>query len=1154
MGSSVRGRAQAEPVTSLVERGYLPDTMYDVFAAVATHVLLAFFFCGCCLSAVGCVWQLADAKVVAGGMAALGLGGVVFISADFLAVSPDEGFPIATIVMFAFVIAFLIAFATGVVPKAPVFVGLGLFGLLGILFFFISIGMVTDSRLWIKVTVQKDSNCIDTEMTSYGKAFSLNGRSFFVGPTATTSEVNVCELRSSLDVFQFAWYEHKTGGGGTPVPRMSKPYNKLGIATTLAGESVYILLNENTLYELNVESFIWKPIEATPPDGVSFTSISKILYEPDTFSLYGDKYLFMVASSKLYRLNIKRDSSGKWESFSSSRWRDNNICSGSALKDAILMPYHTYLLYYGACSAEEKSYLTMYSLLDGDMGMSNTLKLEAAASMHHNKWATWKEKDKDEVSYSPARIANYGNVVFVYQPSDIAPRSMLAFAISTSDSAKPSISTIIMKTSKLPNGRTQLRLEEPHMLVHDHHIVLIGGQVEGQPVEKVNDVHVLDVCRDHFFFGARTRCKGLNETTSKCLLGEVPIPNTVDGDPEPILTSLQCDRGECSGDGNVVADATCLMCGPGNFKDAKRGVCSKCAAGTYNAKFGQNNCLTCPQGKWSAVGEEQCRDCNIACSRCPKGKWSLSTSTPCGSCKAGEAIEKASAGEFSSSCSDCSAGRWHEGQLLAINEGSCKLCVAGKYNSVPGASNVSQCLNCRPGQYGDEQGLKSCKPCPFGTYGQMSNATSAASCMQCPSGRFSASPSGIASVEDCKACPLKHSTMGQPGVSACTECPALLSNLEPGKDCDNYALVTVVGFFFVLMSVGFMYAIYKDPLLYKDDRERNATFQRKFLLVACFGIFDFISDGFYLTTTHFDSSGLLIASCLCMLLPTFSFIVITRHVVRTHFSIILSFSWHVTRPILKKRPKQFREFFDVMAFVFLSLMGYTVLTLSLVLGVFVYVVLLMLFINLKLGSCAFIMDLFFLNYSSSGGDQREENIHLVLNSSVFMEVLLESLPQMFIGLANATSTTGQVNFMFVVFFLSSLLSFLNSIYPYFRHIYFAIKAKEATNQPFIWRLKEAVLAGLKKKRYEDDEIKMRSMSDSALIQRVKVMLQMLRNRINKVGRKIAAIVPSPKSPKVTREASPAGQPSPPAPPNEHGRPPPPATSPPVTEIRAAENA
>ena len=78
------------------------------------------------------------------------------------------------------------------------------------------------------------------------------------------------------------------------MPRMSKPYNKLGIATTLAGESVYILLNENTLYELNVESFIWKPIEATPPDGVSFTSISKILYEPDTFSLYGDKYLFTI--------------------------------------------------------------------------------------------------------------------------------------------------------------------------------------------------------------------------------------------------------------------------------------------------------------------------------------------------------------------------------------------------------------------------------------------------------------------------------------------------------------------------------------------------------------------------------------------------------------------------------------------------------------------------------------------------------------------------------------------------------------------------------------------------------------------------------------------------------------------------------------------
>ncbi|MES1909504.1 MAG: hypothetical protein MHM6MM_002233 [Cercozoa sp. M6MM] len=172
---------------------------------------------------------------------------------------------------------------------------------------------------------------------------------------------------------------------------------------------------------------------------------------------------------------------------------------------------------------------------------------------------------------------------------------------------------------------------------------------------------------------------------------------------------------------------------------------SYCAAGTYNAYYGQSSvsaCLNCPRGHVCAAAGTSTP------SPCPQGYYCpTSTSTPT-ACPAGRYSAEEQLTD-STECSECPEGNYCTGGAATPS-----LCARGRYMSTTGATAAGDCVQCVAGYACPSTGMISgttvpCDPghyCPTGTSDPDDNP--------CPAGRYT-DRTDLVQLSDCQLCPAR---------------------------------------------------------------------------------------------------------------------------------------------------------------------------------------------------------------------------------------------------------------------------------------------------------------------------------------------------------------------------------------------------------------
>ena len=218
----------------------------------------------------------------------------------------------------------------------------------------------------------------------------------------------------------------------------------------------------------------------------------------------------------------------------------------------------------------------------------------------------------------------------------------------------------------------------------------------------------------------------------------------------------------------------CVKCQKGEYNDIEDKIkCEKCPKGFYSDEYGASNCINCPNGYTSFEGSHKCyKECKPGfyptgdiCMPCKPGYYSSGSSTECLECIPGTYTNQ----EGMENCLKCKPGTFIN-EYKGVN---CINCPVGFFASTSGSTECSECI---PGTYANKEGMKECLKCEPGTY---NNEYKQASCFDCPVGFF-ASTSGST---ECFECPLGtfNSLVGN---NQCEKCNIGYYNDELGsKEC-----------------------------------------------------------------------------------------------------------------------------------------------------------------------------------------------------------------------------------------------------------------------------------------------------------------------------------------------------------------------------------
>eukprot|EP01045_Picozoa_sp_COSAG04_P027025 COSAG04_NODE_3876_length_2456_cov_2.353415_1_plen_584_part_10 len=211
-------------------------------------------------------------------------------------------------------------------------------------------------------------------------------------------------------------------------------------------------------------------------------------------------------------------------------------------------------------------------------------------------------------------------------------------------------------------------------------------------------------------------------------------------------TPIFCPAGEYLQGGN------CTACQPGSFAPARNSNenCTRCPAGTHQARSGQPACDPCTAGHHQPnTGQTSCYSCSQGqfadstgssscanCSTCQAGRYTVAPCTSlqnvaCGLCEPGTY----QSAQGASSCVVCAAGRFLA-ERGAASRGACTACASGRYQPLAGRET---CRNCRAGRFGNGTGRAAesdCIPCNTGTYSPTEGNTLAGACIACVAGKW----------------------------------------------------------------------------------------------------------------------------------------------------------------------------------------------------------------------------------------------------------------------------------------------------------------------------------------------------------------------------------------------------------------------------------
>ena len=209
-------------------------------------------------------------------------------------------------------------------------------------------------------------------------------------------------------------------------------------------------------------------------------------------------------------------------------------------------------------------------------------------------------------------------------------------------------------------------------------------------------------------------------------------------------------------------------------------------------------------------------------------------------------------------------------------------------------------------------------------------------------------------------------------------------------------------------------------VIYTCRADLSAMSRLKLQTMALAG-YDFFSDGIYVSFSEFASFPLQAASLLAFILPTVAFCVISRATV----AVLLKSTWaFYVRKVTGGKPW---EEFDISTFgIFVvavlraAVWGASIL--------FFGPVLLILAINAKLFAFPTLAAAINDAAGAAGGDDAAITVTAV-NLSLVLELLLESLPEFFLMLANEKALGQGYTTVFYLAAVGSVLDILNGVWP-----------------------------------------------------------------------------------------------------------------------------
>lgn len=210
--------------------------------------------------------------------------------------------------------------------------------------------------------------------------------------------------------------------------------------------------------------------------------------------------------------------------------------------------------------------------------------------------------------------------------------------------------------------------------------------------------------------------------------------------------------------------------------EAGKQECKDCDV-SETSKAGATICTKCDAGLFLSTSSLSTSDSKI-CRGCPGGYVSSYGTTTCSQCEPGYF----SNGVNQTQCVACKAGQYGNEEGRSLEKTACQDCAAGTYSST---ARSTFCAVCSKGKIAPSRGMENCEDCPAGWY-QPQETNPSVSCTACPDG-YVQDTTGASSCdrtdertkEDCKA-GLQYfdDTSSVKDEWDCSDCP-------PGADCSG---------------------------------------------------------------------------------------------------------------------------------------------------------------------------------------------------------------------------------------------------------------------------------------------------------------------------------------------------------------------------------
>lgn len=271
---------------------------------------------------------------------------------------------------------------------------------------------------------------------------------------------------------------------------------------------------------------------------------------------------------------------------------------------------------------------------------------------------------------------------------------------------------------------------------------------------------------------ARTRCAACNATAiaaaaaastcSQCAYGEKSSTDRTQCETDteclqPVYTLVPAER---------LQKCACPSAHSPQYAADGGATCMPCAAGTFKARRGNENCTACGAGNTSRPGSASAHDCYPAeCEHALGVFFNKSTHEGRCSCPPGAYMATLSAGNHT--CTQCPADTW---QGSASRNDSCHACGQGTGLGTRGAqgqTSFAACVCAAGKQF--ESGKSACDWCPLGTFGAALNATQR--CTPCTGETLTTSRRGASNSTQCKTCEPGFFYNKSDDGTGCSRCP-----------------------------------------------------------------------------------------------------------------------------------------------------------------------------------------------------------------------------------------------------------------------------------------------------------------------------------------------------------------------------------------------